>query len=491
MLDQGSDKPRDRRPAHRRLRIALPALLVMILVAAPVFGLAFAHTNPDAVPAAVDWVRNRIGPGPVAAVENVYYSGMDVYNRLRYQWTGSAPSWTLAATPTPVASPAATASCDTAQAGVPAACIDNRPAATTGTSTPFPVIFDSQRDAPPAAANNRPGAAPPTARVTTQPQHPSGEATGTTGPEPIATRAAASLPQSPPPALTPLIADGKLPGEGIWRPLSTAGQPAGQGPILWQTIIRPDPQRPFAHVALVAMDLSRSQLHIVVGTSEPASAVPAAGKRAGMIPSADVNGGKLLAAWNGGFRAVHGHFGMMTDNTLWLPAIDGLQTVAIARDGGVTMGAWGRGVPAKGDWLAWRQNDPPLIEAGKINPDVITYANTIRWGASIDGAVFIWRSGMGLAQDGRWLIYAAGNSLSAATLTAALQAAGCQEAMQLDVNATYERFVTFTQQPQTANAGGSETKLSLTSQKLIDQMQGGPTQFLAPDSRDFFYLTGR
>jgi hypothetical protein len=239
----------------------------------------------------------------------------------------------------------------------------------------------------------------------------------------------------------------------------------------------------------VAMDLSHSRLHIEVGTKEPASDVPARDLRRGAIPAADQSGGELLAAWNGGFKAIHGHYGMMTDGTVWLPPTDGLATAAVDADGRLTLGAWGRGVKPDGPWTAWRQNNPPLIEAGEINPDVIKLADTIRWGASLSGAVFIWRSGMGVTPDGRWLIYAAGNPVSVQTLTAALQAAGAWDAMQLDVNMSYEHFDTFAATPQTVSAGGRTVSLPVRAVKLISQMAGGPTQFLVPFDRDFFYLT--
>jgi hypothetical protein len=180
---------------------------------------------------------------------------------------------------------------------------------------------------------------------------------------------------------------------------------------------------------------------------------------------------------------------MMTDGVTWLPPIAGMATVAISRTGDPDIGAWGRGISPTGDWLAWRQNNPPLIEAGRVNTDVVKYANTIRWGASIDGAVFIWRSGMGLSPDRHWLFYAAGNSLSVRTLTGALVAAGAGDAMQLDVNATWERFETYVAQPQMVHLGARTILLPVTGQKLIDQIQGGPALFLIPYDRDFFYLT--
>jgi hypothetical protein len=52
--------------------------------------------------------------------------------------------------------------------------------------------------------------------------------------------------------------------------------------------------------------------------------------------------------------------------------------------------------------------------------------------------------------------------------------------MQLDINSWWARFVTFA-------PSGSR----LVAQKLLADMVGDARQFLAPDIRDFFYLTAR
>jgi hypothetical protein len=426
----------------------------------------------------------------VAAVENVVYEATDWLYRTRYQLTGSAPSWQWSDAP-------AVAALSEQEAAPADQVVLAPPVAPDAIPTPTPLADDTNSAAVAevlSTENREPSAEPAEgSRLVDARRQSSHE--GQDGLEALAQR---TLRATPAPAaaleplpVSPLITRTALAGEGVWRPLPTLGQPANEPSILWQTVFRPDPERPFAQVGLVAMDLSRSQLHIVVGTQEPVSDAPSRGLRTGVISAATQANGKLLAAWNGGFRATHGHYGMMTDGVTWLPPLDGMMTVAIGADGQPAMGAWGRGIRPGDGWTAWRQNNPPLIEDGKISPDVAKYANTIRWGASIDGAVFIWRSGMGITSDGRWLIYAAGNSLSAETLTAALLAAGARDAMQLDVNATWERFVTFSDKPLATQIGGKEVRLPATAVKLIDQMAGGPSQFLAPWDRDFFYLTYR
>jgi hypothetical protein len=229
----------------------------------------------------------------------------------------------------------------------------------------------------------------------------------------------------------------------------------------------------------------------MIGTKEPESTKANAAPRPGMIPPEVQAGGALLAAWNGGFRAMHGHYGMLSDGVTWLPAQEGMATLAIKRDGQVIIGAWGREVTPAMDLVAWRQNNPPLIENGVVNPDVHAITNLKEWGVTIGNKAVTWRSGLGLTQDDRWLIYAAGNSLSTETLMAALQAAGAYNAMQTDINNPYDRFDTYTAVAQQEQVNNEPVILPLTAQKLIDQMKGGPDQFLVPYERDFFYLTSQ
>ncbi len=459
-----------RSAARRKRRLGLIAVLLgVVILGIAVTGSVLLKVQPQTVTDAVDWVRNIVGPQPVAAVESTYYRAADYFTRLTYQLTGKASTWTLAADLMPGA-PTSNASRQVMPPGIQTPNpggrepIVVRSAPLLGQATPRP--------GPAPQRAGRPFAVSVPARL--EPVQPVVTAT----PEPLQ-------------PLTPIITNTILAGEGQWQPLQTLGQPADQPALLWTTIFRPDPSRPYAQVALVAMDLDRSQLHIVVGTTEPASSVPGGGLRTGAIPAEAQAGSKLLAAWNGGFKAIHGHYGMMTDGTVWLPPINGMATVAVDAEGRPHIGAWGRGVVTSTAWVAWRQNNPPLIEGGTVNPEVIKTANTIHWGAALDGTVFIWRSGLGLTPGRRWLIYAAGNALSVETLTRALSAAGASDAMQLDVNQTYERFVTFDDTPQTLNLGKQPVKLPITAHKLIAQMAGNTGQFLLPDDRDFFYLTLR
>jgi Phosphodiester glycosidase len=270
---------------------------------------------------------------------------------------------------------------------------------------------------------------------------------------------------------------GRLPTETTrvtWSPFvyNADGQP-----LLERALVSPDPTRPYVETALVRMDLNAVQLHLVAGTQEPLSSTRMA--RPGIIPAADRQPGRLLAAFNGGFKAANGAFGIYVNGVTLLPPIDGLATLAIYRDGRARIGVWGVDMNAKTDMIAYRQNCPLLLDGGRLT-DQATGDDPTLWGATVKNKIATWRSGLGLSADGRYLLYAAGDGLTVPALAQALAWGGADRAMQLDINSFWARFVTF------APSGGR-----LVAQKLLADMAGDTRQFLAPDMRDFFYLTVR
>ncbi len=255
-------------------------------------------------------------------------------------------------------------------------------------------------------------------------------------------------------------------------------------PIMARSFVKPDPERPYAQAALVRIDLSQIQLHLMPGTVEPVAAKPIPGfKRTGTIPAADQNPDLLLAAFNGGFKAVHGHYGMMVNNATLIPPLDGLATIAEHPDGSIPIGEWGRDITTADNLTWYRQNCPLLVDEGQINPHVDD-ENRKEWGYTVKNLDTTWRSGLGISQDGRFLIYAAGNSLTVRSLAEALQQAGAYYAMQTDINGFYTRFVTY----QPAD-NPKVTGYPLVASKLLKEMSGDPALFLHPYDRDFFYVT--
>lgn len=275
-------------------------------------------------------------------------------------------------------------------------------------------------------------------------------------------------PACPSPHVPILIGD-PLVGEGIWTsadmPLGSRGRPP-----LCHTFIRPDPVRPYARVDVVRVDLTQIALSLVAGTREPRpiDGIPGPGQ----IPPPIQSSGRLLAAWNGGFLTLHGESGMMANRRVILPPKDGYATLAVYADGHIRLGAWGRDITMAPDLVSFRQNGPLLIDQGVVKGDEYW-----KWGNSVSGDVYIWRSGIGITADGA-LVVAVGNSVSAGTLAAALRQAGAIQAMQLDVNAWHVFFFTYETRP----AGPTATKLN-------PDLPGSTQIFLKPYDRDFMYLT--
>jgi len=264
-----------------------------------------------------------------------------------------------------------------------------------------------------------------------------------------------------------------------WQPY---GQVVNGRTVLGRALVAADPTRSYAGVALVRMDLSRLRLNMMPGTKDPVplSDIGQPIPNQGMVPPSDWN--NLVAAFNGGFKAIHGHYGMMVDNETLIEPINGIATVAIYRNGDVRIGVWGTDILPSPDIIAYRQNCPPLIEDGQITNYVDNPSRQL-WGLT-QTADATWRTGLGITRDGRYLIYAVGNGTTAGSLAEALQAGGAYWAMQLDINSGYEHFVTY----QTANSDAGSVSVV---QPLLSQMTEDPSLYLQPYPRDFFYLTMR
>lgn len=251
--------------------------------------------------------------------------------------------------------------------------------------------------------------------------------------------------------------------------------------VMARTMVALDPNRPYTGIALVRIDLSKLKLHMMPGFLEPSHStqVIQALPNLGIIPAIDQS--NLIAAFNGGFKAVNGQYGMMVNGVTLLQPIPGIATIAIYKDGHIEIGAWGQDIHPGPDMVAYRQNCPLIVANGQLNSQV-SLDNRTMWGQTVGNKEITWRTAIGLTQDGRYLIYAIGNGTTVETLANALRNAGAYTAMQLDINRHYAHFVTY--QPGKTNG-------SLNISMLLDQMESDPTLYLTAHSRDFFYLTSR
>lgn len=263
------------------------------------------------------------------------------------------------------------------------------------------------------------------------------------------------------------------PGEGVWVPLSNAFDPSA-APLMFKTFLHPDLDRSYARVAIVAIDASRVRVHVVAGTQEPVS--PVRIPRTGLIPQSDLPG--LVAAFNGGFRAIHGGYAMMVGGQTLLPPKSYGDTIALYKDGSIRIAPWSVISATLPLMDSYRQTPPYLAYQGQIDSSLTNEASLL-WGATVTRQTVIWRSALGLSADHQTLYYGAGESLTALRLAQAMVAAGASDVAELDVNLSYERFLTY--DPPNGNFDGVA---------LLAAMNTKPKLYtLIPATRDFFYLT--
>lgn len=274
----------------------------------------------------------------------------------------------------------------------------------------------------------------------------------------------------PPPAFSPPFEGVASPGDGTWIAMKEPG--------LAKAVVHPDPKRSFAAVAIVAMDLRRTTLHLVAGTSEPQGNVPQE-RRPGLVPKEAA--ADLLAAFNGGFKAMHGHYGMMLDGDTFVIPRDIACTVGLYRDGSIKIGTW-RGLKTDEPQMqGYRQTPPCLVEDGKTN-SALDLEYSKNWGATVSGETVIRRSAIGIDRSGTTLFYGFGEAVTAQALARAMQAIGSDDAAQLDVNYSYPRFLLYE-----AGAAGQAPHVESALIPGIKYTKGEYVTESAP--RDFFYVT--
>lgn len=285
----------------------------------------------------------------------------------------------------------------------------------------------------------------------------------------------------PPPAFSPPVPAVAADGDGAWIPVKDEAA-GNQTPILYKSVVHPDPKRSFAAVAVVAMDLKRVDLRLVAGTQEPESRKVPSDHRPGMIPKEAFP--DLVAAFNGGFKAIHGHWGMMLGGETYVVPRDVGCTVAMYKDGALKIRTWPAVKDDEPQMAFYRQTPPCLVEQGKIHNTLEATEYSKNWGATVSGETVIRRSAIGVDKSGHVLFYALGEAMTAQALARAMRAVGADSAAQLDVNYSYPRFLFF------ARATGEE--MPHVSSPIIPGIKYQKTEYVGgPEIRDFFYVARR
>jgi hypothetical protein len=251
--------------------------------------------------------------------------------------------------------------------------------------------------------------------------------------------------------------------------------------VFAKTTIYPDSTRPYVKTLLIRIDMSLLNIHLMPGVEHYNRIVDSSiMSNVGTVPEYHLSG--LVAAFNGGFKEIHGNYGFMVNEKVIIPPQKSIATLGIYSDGSIKIGAWGRDITFSKDLIAFRQNCPLLIDRSQINKSV--YRGLKReWGFTVDNSDPTWRSGLGISKNSQYLFYAAGKSLTVENLAVSLKNADAYTAMQLDINPHWVCFVIYLPRYD------ERFKYPVVAEKVLEQSDCTNTIFLEPYERDFFYVT--
>jgi hypothetical protein len=265
-----------------------------------------------------------------------------------------------------------------------------------------------------------------------------------------------------PPNIKPLIHP-TLRGEGVWR---KAAAGAGPRPPVLLTTFRSDPEYPRFVAGVAWIDSTRTHLEYVPGLAEPPE--PLEHRGSGEVTPG--MRGRLVATFNGGFPLETSNAGLIYRGKVVEAMVNGIATVVEYRDGRIDVVRWHEGPGAPADvWFA-KQNLPPIIDEGKLNPNL---GDGPEWGETVNNATRVWRSGLGIDAHGN-LLYAAADYQTVESLAKVLMAAGAVRALELDINEDWTSFITY------RHPGALEPS------NLLPDMYRPAERYLTPDERDFF-----
>jgi hypothetical protein len=265
--------------------------------------------------------------------------------------------------------------------------------------------------------------------------------------------------------------------DGAWQAVSVRGT---DSPVLHRSIVHPDAERSYAELFVFALDLTKVRVEAVAGTVEPRSpAGSSALERPGVVPEQERP--RLIAAFNGGFKAEHGRYGMASGGAELLGPNTASCTFAGFSDGALRIASWKKLEQADAaGW--WRQTPPCMLEDGVLHPG-LALSTSKKWGATLEGDTVIRRSAAGLTTDGKTLLVGISNSTTARALALGMRQAGASSVAQLDVNFSFPRFLLYRDD---AAAGG------ITAVGAVKHLLYRPDEYVGrPSSRDFFYVVLR
>ena len=285
------------------------------------------------------------------------------------------------------------------------------------------------------------------------------------------TSTASHLPEPSP--IAP-IANSPVAGEGQWSP---AGRLVNGTPAVYTTELRPSAIHTSYVVGVAWMDTT-----LLKATLYSGSQIPGGGPFTHTAPISPTASTSLVTAFNAGFLMSGANGGYYTDGKTIDQLRTGAASFVVYRNGSSTVGQWGRDVSMTSDVVSVRQNLDLLVDNGQVVPAAYNNSAT-QWGATLGGALYVWRSGLGVTANGA-LIYVGGPGLDIVDLANILVRAGAVRAMELDINTDWVNDSIY--QPSTPS--GPATPANGTT--LLPGMTGGTARYFASWwARDFITMS--
>jgi hypothetical protein len=273
-----------------------------------------------------------------------------------------------------------------------------------------------------------------------------------------------------PAALEPLVTS-PGPGEGQWRVVEKVkGYPA----IL--TTFLSDATYTSQVSGIASIDQRLVKFSLRPGTEDPGSSPW--GYSDTYLPTGKRTG--LLATFNGGFKLDSAGGGFYLNGSYHGSLIEGAATIVYYKDGTMKIGQWGRDFTMNSTIAGVRQNLKLIVDHGKISPN-LNQDIMSKFGATLGGGYYVWRSGLGITKDGR-IIYVYGPSLNVQDLAELLHRAGAVEGMQMDINPAWMKFDYY----QTGSHPSDPTPVT-----LLPTQQPSPYSYYTASTRDFTAVFAR
>lgn len=255
--------------------------------------------------------------------------------------------------------------------------------------------------------------------------------------------------------------------------------------LMFKTVIHPHRISKWKRLTVVAIDLRHTTLHHAPGSEDAkelgAAAPSAAAAAPGLIP--EHHHDTLLAVFNGGFKPRHGRWGMMVNQRVLVAPRERGCTIALFADDTVRIRSWPVLAEVVDQLRGYRQTPPCLLEQGQVHSDLLAH-NERAWGGRDPKRKTRRRSALGIAANGRTLLYALGEEMGPRDLAYGMRFAGALDAAQLDINWSWTRFLVF-------GVPAPNGELQVTS-TLVPQMVHRRTGYVSRAvARDFFYVRRR